>query len=205
MKSTIPNCARGLAFAQIATLALVVVTLATSSSCTSRRQYAINEELLIDNRRLLEDELYRVQFELRDALEENERLRAKLEKDNDERPRNERRLNTTTPQRADSLRKSDDERFFPGGDALRTNGQSANEIETLPDFVPIPSSREDAQQRKRSLAQANYVDVAPPRIANAATQNTEELRDESAQESANYQDEAYDTSEEEEDDWTPVS
>ncbi|MDO5580689.1 MAG: hypothetical protein Q4G69_06110 [Planctomycetia bacterium] len=50
-----------------------------STGCgPSRRQYAINEALLIDQTRLLENEVYRTRYQLDKALEENEQLRSEL-------------------------------------------------------------------------------------------------------------------------------
>ena len=209
MKPNVHNCERSktlVAIMRLTPIALIVATLVPAVGCTSRKQYAINEEILINERRMLEDEIYRVQFELRDALEENERLRAKLDKEDDARPRDARRLNSTTPQRADAQRDVDDERFFPGGDALRTGDRSSNEIETLPDFVPIPNSRADAALRKSTLAQANYVDVAPPKITNAVEQADYESKE--SDENATYEEEYgkyEDAPEDDGDDWTPIS
>ena len=60
---------------------VVVATALCVAGCTSRKQYAINEAILISERRQLEDEIYRSKFELRDALRENQRLREQLEKE----------------------------------------------------------------------------------------------------------------------------
>lgn len=128
--------------------------------CVGRKQYAINEAILISERRQLEDEIYRLQFELRDALEENERLRQELGGDE---------ASASSP--ASRTRTGANDAFFPGLDAaqapLRTTGgvrqiqttsasdarparpttapQNADAapatgeaVETLPDYVPIP-------------------------------------------------------------------
>jgi hypothetical protein len=134
----------------------LVVALAGLScvGCVGRKQYAINEAILISERRQLEDEIYRLQFELRDALEENERLRQELGGDAD--------ANKTAP------RAKTNDAFFPGLDATQTrrstNGgvqriqttsatdarpaiaprradsapATGEAVETLPDYVPIP-------------------------------------------------------------------
>ncbi len=47
----------------------------------TRRQYAINEALLIDQTRILEDEIYRTRSELERCLQENRQLQAKLTKE----------------------------------------------------------------------------------------------------------------------------
>ncbi len=129
--------------------------------CVGRKQYAINEAILVSERRQLEDEIYRLQFELRDALEENERLRQELGGD----------AATDANSPASRTRSGANDAFFPGLDAaqtpLRTTGglrqvqttsatdarparpttapQSAESapatgeaVETLPDYVPIP-------------------------------------------------------------------
>lgn len=136
-------------------VALVVALAGLSCvGCVGRKQYAINEAILISERRQLEDEIYRLQFELRDALEENERLRQELGGDAD--------ANKTAP------RAKTNDAFFPGLDATQTrrstNGgvqriqttsatdarpaiaprradsapATGEAVETLPDYVPIP-------------------------------------------------------------------
>ncbi|MCF0234144.1 MAG: hypothetical protein HUK22_04100 [Thermoguttaceae bacterium] len=68
-------------FSRTSKIAVVAaLTFVAALGCATRKQYQINEAILISERRQLEDELYRVQFELRDALEENERLTAELKK-----------------------------------------------------------------------------------------------------------------------------
>ena len=124
--------------------------------CVGRKQYAINEAILISERRQLEDEIYRLQFELRDALEENERMRQELGGDEAE------NANVPTSRTRTRGRAGANDAFFPGLDAaqapLRTTGglrqvqttsttapQNADAapatgeaVETLPDYVPIP-------------------------------------------------------------------
>ena len=143
--------------------ALVVVLAGLSCvGCVGRKQYAINEAILISERRQLEDEIYRLQFELRDALEENERLRQEL--------------GGATPAGAKTVPQAKtNDAFFPGlgstqtrrpttGGAQRVQTTSAaarptsapvlrtelapqsadsapatgEAVETLPDYVPIP-------------------------------------------------------------------
>lgn len=130
------------------------------AGCVGRKQYAINEAILISERRQLEDEIYRLQFELRDALEENDRLRQELGGDA-----------TPAGANAPTPRTRTNDAFFPGLDASQTRRrptggvqkfqttsataaqpaaptsvpQSAasapatgEAVETLPDYVPIP-------------------------------------------------------------------
>lgn len=130
--------------------------------CVGRKQYAINEAILISERRQLEDEIYRLQFELRDALEENERLRQELGGDE---------AGANSPATRTRGRAGANDAFFPGLDAaqtpLRTTGgvqkiqttsatdarparptaaprtaapapATGEAVETLPDYVPIP-------------------------------------------------------------------
>jgi hypothetical protein len=116
--------------------------------CTSRKQYAINEAILISERRQLEDEIYRAKFELRDALRENEQLRAQLEKN---------RAANSAKGKANS-RRPVDEYVYPGGSMLevdparlapsyqnridpdRYDSSPTSNTETLPDFAPVPRS-----------------------------------------------------------------
>ncbi|MBQ9128375.1 MAG: hypothetical protein IJY15_11525 [Thermoguttaceae bacterium] len=145
--------------------------------CVGRKQYAINEAILVSERRQLEDEIYRLQFELRDALEENERLRQEL--GGDEAGSNSPTSRTRTRSRANDA-------FFPGLDAaqapLRTTGgaqkiqtTSANDarparpttapqnadaapatgeaVETLPDYVPIPVTSTQPSASRTQVAQ----------------------------------------------------
>ena len=44
----------------------------------TRKEYAINEALLIDQTRMLEDQLYRAHFEIQNLQDENARLRRRL-------------------------------------------------------------------------------------------------------------------------------
>ncbi len=131
--------------------------------CVGRKQYAINEAILISERRQLEDEIYRLQFELRDALEENDRLRQELGGGEAE--------NANAPATRTQGRAGTNDAFFPGLDATQTrrrttggvqriqttsatdvrsvqptvapqNAETApatgEAVETLPDYVPIP-------------------------------------------------------------------
>jgi len=117
-----------------------ILFAAFAPGCTTRKQYAINEAILIGERRQLEDEIYRTQFELRDALVENERLRAELEGNG---------KNATSKKNG----ANDSAVRYPGGSALQVEPTSSSnaldaygttgdeEIERLPDFVPVPVSR----------------------------------------------------------------
>lgn len=58
---------------------VAVMIFGTIVGCTpSKKQYQINEALLIDQTRVLENEVYRTRFLLKKCLEENERLRQEL-------------------------------------------------------------------------------------------------------------------------------
>ncbi|MDO4587398.1 MAG: hypothetical protein Q4C95_08880 [Planctomycetia bacterium] len=58
---------------------VAVIIFGTIVGCTpSKKQYQINEALLIDQTRVLENEVYRTRFLLKKCLEENERLRQEL-------------------------------------------------------------------------------------------------------------------------------
>ena len=158
------KCARRRAALSVALAALCVV------GCVGRKQYAINEAILISERRQLEDEIYRLQFELRDALEENERLRQELGGD-------------ATP------RAKTNDAFFPGLDATQTrrptggvqkiqttsatdarSSRPANvpqraeaapatgeAVETLPDYVPIPVTSTRSAQTANGVQTAQNV------------------------------------------------
>lgn len=80
--------------------------------CVGRKQYAINEAILISERRQLEDEIYRLQFELRDALEENERLRQELG--------GGAVSNADSSKSRTGARSGANDAFFPGLDASQT-------------------------------------------------------------------------------------
>ncbi|MBQ6827120.1 MAG: hypothetical protein IJO46_03815 [Thermoguttaceae bacterium] len=148
-----PNGAGGRSRAKSA----LIIALAAfcGLGCVGRKQYAINEAVLISERRQLDDEVYRLQFELRDALEENERLRQELGDDAN--------APAKSRQRA---RSNANDAFFPGLDAsqtqLRTTGgaqtpasPTGEAVETLPDYVPIPTTS------TRSGAARNGAQSAP--------------------------------------------
>ncbi|MGI6402573.1 MAG: hypothetical protein ACOX0A_10830 [Thermoguttaceae bacterium] len=158
----------------VASIAVVATSLA---GCTTRRQYAINESILISERRQLEDEIYRVQFELRDALEENARLRARLDAEPDygapQRSNGTRPQNRTAPTYERPSTPTDDN-FFPGGEALRaTNADlrryydaqrsetptlDMREISELPDFAFVSDREPESAPNARNVA-------PPPRLA----------------------------------------
>ncbi len=164
-----------------ALLALTVAALSLSAlGCTSRKQYAINEAILISERRQLEDEIYRTKFELRDALRENEQLRELLEKENPEASKKAQKQPTK------SNRPSNDE-LFPGGDALRVDqSQTAPAYQSpadpdvydaspsrggskLPDFAPAPAynrmtqaERVNMERRALNATQARNMAQAQP-------------------------------------------
>ena len=146
--------------------------------CVGRKQYAINEAILISERRQLEDEIYRLQFELRDALEENERLRRELGGDA---PAG---ANRSAP------RARANDAFFPGLDATQTRRRptggvqkiqttsataaqpaaptsvpqraesapaTGEAVETLPDYVPIPVTSTRSAQTTNGVQTAQNV------------------------------------------------
>ncbi|MBQ9873642.1 MAG: hypothetical protein IJM30_04175 [Thermoguttaceae bacterium] len=172
MKST--NKSERIGIASFATGAIVVLASLAATGCTSRQQYAINEAILISERRQLEDEIYRAKFELRDALRENERLRAQLEKEGlagsgSEKPRE------ASAREAEATR-------FPGGDALRVdpsrlapsyqNGLDPDQYDasptnsSLPDFMPAPApprrSRYSQNPASGALKQVSASEPAGP-------------------------------------------
>lgn len=142
--------------------------------CVGRKQYAINEAILISERRQLEDEIYRLQFELRDALEENERLRQELGGDE---------AGANSPATRTRARAGANDAFFPGLDASQTSlgttggGQkiqtppeprsadaapaTGEAVETLPDYVPIPvTSTRPSAARTQSAPLAQNAQAA---------------------------------------------
>ncbi len=141
--------------------AIVVLTASCLAGCTSRKQYAINEAILISERRQLEDEIYRAKFELRDALRENEQLREQLEKEG--------LVGSSSSDRTNASRKPTiDETLYPGGAALqvdqaktapsyqraydpeRYDSSPTQNVETLPDFVPVPAPRAKSKLSRAS-------------------------------------------------------
>ncbi|MBR5244325.1 MAG: hypothetical protein IKW13_08820 [Thermoguttaceae bacterium] len=112
--------------------------------CVGRKQYAINEAILISERRQLEDEIYRLQFELRDALEENERLRQEAGG----------AAGTNRP--ASRARAND--AFFPGLDATQTRRQTTGGVQRVQ-----TTSAEDARSARPTMR----TDLAPQRADSA--------------------------------------
>ena len=59
---------------------LLLLLLLTAAGCgPTRKEYAINEALLIDQTRILENQLYSAQFRIQQLERENEQLRRQLE------------------------------------------------------------------------------------------------------------------------------
>lgn len=183
MKSTVIRSSRMRTLAAAAFLCVAVTSLL---GCTSRKQYAINESILIGERRQLEDEIYRVQFELRDALQENEQLRAKLEEREGtdgasaKRKPAQRRQNVAPVNARPATTTNED--FFPGGDALRTGANTTTssrypeypvldmeEISKLPDFAVVPDQRGTAPTAvsapQKRVAQTGGVQTRGGRVA----------------------------------------
>ncbi len=166
-----------------ATLLCAVATV----GCTTPRQYKINEAILIGERRQLEDEIYNLQFELRDALAENERLSARLEAeskgDSPKKGGANRARNATKAPGFEKPKTSTDENIYPGGDLLRTQPSSndysgrypeyptldMNEVSNLPDFVAVPDRKRDAKVSAATptASQAGY---QPPRRSSGVSQ-----------------------------------
>ena len=61
-------------------VALLPLVLLCCGCGPSKKQYAINEALLIDQTRILEDEIYRMRFEVQQLKTENDRLRGFVDK-----------------------------------------------------------------------------------------------------------------------------
>lgn len=156
----------------------LIVALAglTCVGCVGRKQYAINEAILISERRQLEDEIYRLQFELRDALEENERLRQEL-------GGADAATGANSPTSRTRARANANDAFFPGLDAaqipLRTTGGAKNAetapatgeaVETLPDYVPIPVTSTQRAPLPQNAQIARPLPTGPnARIAQSAS------------------------------------
>lgn len=154
-----------------AAFAIALSTLALVG-CTSRKQYAINEAILISERRQLEDEIYRAKFELRDALCENVRLREQLEKAN---PSSAQNVQKSSSRRPTSI----DDGLFPGGNLLNVDpSQTAPAYRapanpdaydasptrrggSLPEFERAPAYGGYSQTNARRQA----VQTPPPQIA----------------------------------------
>lgn len=218
------------------TLALVAVTCASALGCVSRKQYAINEAILISERRQLEDEIYRVQFELRDALEENERLQEQLDRQEGDDAAREKSKTTrkTRARQSDAAPATQYQDAFPGDDYLQTSPQSRSsrhyapayaepvssgqdeQVETLPDFVPIPVTQRNSNSSDASARSAQTSDrVVPGRVANADYRSNNakpqnRVAQTAYQESENPESEncQYDQAEDQDqdlDDWSPIS
>lgn len=64
----------------VSTSVMLLLLLLTAAGCgPTRKEYAINEALLIDQTRILENQLYSAQFRIQQLERENERLRQQLE------------------------------------------------------------------------------------------------------------------------------
>lgn len=75
MKNCFAMIERNLPFVLI----LLILIVVGSSGCgPTKKQYAINEALLMDQTRLLENEIYKTRFALQQTLRENEILRNEL-------------------------------------------------------------------------------------------------------------------------------
>lgn len=66
--------------ALLAFVSLAVGLVVLTAGCgPTKKEYAINEALLIDQTRMLENQLYRAHFQVQRLEQENKRLRAQLE------------------------------------------------------------------------------------------------------------------------------
>lgn len=134
----------------------MVAALALSSlGCTTRKQYAINEAILISERRQLEDEIYRTKFELRDALRENEILHEALEKENPEAAKDAIKRSAKRPAASQNNAANSGE-MFPDGDALRVDPSK-----TAPAYQR--QADPDAYDASPSRGSASLPDFAPIR------------------------------------------
>lgn len=115
--------------------------------CVGRKQYAINEAILISERRQLEDEIYRLQFELRDALEENERLRQELGGEAE---------NANAPTSRTRGRAGANDAFFPGLDATQTRRRTTGGAQSVQ-----TASAPDARSARPTVAPILRTDRAP--------------------------------------------
>ena len=165
---------------RLAVVALLIVSAASLVGCVSRKQYAINESILIGERRQLEDEIYRVQFQLRDALVENQQLREKLKNDGVD-PDEYLRKNRSTP-------------TTPNGNPLFQNYPGLNVGSTTPN---APSSlalqkamaqNSTAPNADRAQKLASRADVAAQnaRLANLVAPRAGAIRQTSAIVPQNY-------------------
>ena len=169
-------------------IAAALLCLATVGGCTSPRQYKINEAILIGERRQLEDEIYRLQFELRDALAENERLSAELDGASDDpsaKKTRSARVRNAAKASQEQPKSSIDENLYPGGDLLRTQPpandtsvrypeyprQDMNAGAQLPDFAAVPNRARDAQgPNPIPSATARQAVYQSPRRSNGVSQ-----------------------------------
>ncbi len=165
---------------RLSVVALLIVSAASLVGCVSRKQYAINESILIGERRQLEDEIYRVQFQLRDALVENQQLREKLKNDGVD-PDEYLRKNRSTP-------------TTPNGNPLFQNYPGLNVGSTTPN---APSSlalqkamaqNSTAPNADRAQKLASRADVAAQnaRLANLVAPRAGAIRQTSAIVPQNY-------------------
>ena len=157
-------------------IAAALLCAVAAVGCTTQRQYKINEAILIGERRQLEDEIYNLQFELRDALAENERLSARLDAetngDSTKKRTSNRARNAAKSPNFEKPKTSTDESIYPGGELLRTEPSSndfggrypeyptldMNEVSKLPDFVAVPDRKRapNADAAPSTASQAGY-------------------------------------------------
>lgn len=165
---------------RLAVVALLIVSAASLVGCVSRKQYAINESILIGERRQLEDEIYRVQFQLRDALVENQQLREKLKNDGVD-PDEYLRKNRSTP-------------TTPNGNPLFQNYPGLNVGSTTPNApsslalqkAMAQNSTAPSADRAQKLASRADVAAQNARLANLVAPRAGAIRQTSAIVPQNY-------------------
>lgn len=115
------------------TLILLILTVLGTSGCgPTKKQYAINEALLIDQTRILENEIYKTRFALQQTLRENEILRNELA---DLKDPNEKSEQKAVPPKIKAARRT--------SDVLPMNPVNAqNNVEELPQEVLIPHRKQ---------------------------------------------------------------
>ena len=70
---------RNVSFPALCTLLFVFAASLAAGCGPTKKEYAINEALLVDQTRMLENQLYRAHFQVQRLEQENKRLRAQLE------------------------------------------------------------------------------------------------------------------------------
>jgi len=132
------------------TLVLAGLLILFGSGCgTTRKQYAINEAILISERRQLEDEIYRMRFMLKEYESENQRLRDQLQSNADSSQKTE-----NDGRRLPPFQKTGPLNVTGNPVILSTERDVAENVpqEVLPDSIlrPVASGRASAAGSNRS-------------------------------------------------------